>query len=124
MNNVIKRVGFVSKYFFAGIMLVYGIQHFMYSNFVARMIPGWVPFHHFWVYFTGSGLIAAAASIVLNWNAKWGCFFLGVMIWVFILIIHVPNLINDHFSAGDLTSACSDLGLASCAFMLSGILKN
>jgi putative oxidoreductase len=124
MNNVFKNVGFLSKYLFAGIMLVYGIQHFMYSNYVAGMVPGWIPFHHFWVYFTGSGFIAAAVSIVLNWNAKWGCFFLGVMICIFILTIDMPNLVHDHFSAGDITSACGNLGLASCALILSGIPKN
>ncbi len=124
MNTLIKNIGFISKYLFATIMALFGIQHFMYPNFVARMIPGWIPYHHFWVYFTGSGFIAAAISIYLSWNAKWGSFLLGVMICIFILIIHVPNLINDHFSAGDLASASSDLGLGCCAFVLSGTLRN
>ena len=124
MSDVIKRFGFISKYLFAIIFVVYGIQHFMYANYVARMVPRWIPFHHFWVYFTGSAFFAVSISIFFNWNAKWGCFLSGMMIWIFIFTIHIPNLIDDHFSAGDITSACGDLGLASCAFMLSGIIKN
>jgi putative oxidoreductase len=124
MDIIIKNIGWISKYLYAAIMALFGVQHFMYPNFVARMMPGWIPFHHFWVYFTGSGFIAAAASIWLNWNVKWGCFLLGTMIFIFILTIHIPNLIDDHFSAGDLASASSDLGLGCCAFVLSGTIRS
>ena len=122
-HNIINGFALISKYFFATIFVIYGIQHFMYANYVAGMVPGWIPFHLFWVYFTGSAFFAFAISVFFNWNAKWGCFLLGIMIWIFIFTIHVPSLINDHFSGGDITSTCGDLGLASCAFMLSGILS-
>lgn len=113
----------ISKNVFALIMGIYGIQHFMYAAFVASMIPGWIPFHLFWAYFTGIALIAAAVSMVINLKAKLACLLLGVMLWMFILIIHSPILIGSHFAAGDITSACKDMGLASAAFMLAGIVN-
>lgn len=124
MDTLVKNAGFVSKYLFAVVITVFGVQHFLYNNYVSRMMPRWIPFHHFWVYFTGSAFMAAAISIYLNWNARLGCFLLGIMISIFILTIHIPNLIDDHFSAGDLASASSDLGLGCCAFVLSGTLRN
>jgi putative oxidoreductase len=121
---VINKFSFVSKYLFATVMVVFGIQHFIYADFVATLVPGWLPFHLFWVYFTGIALIAGAVSIYFNRNAKLACFLLGTMIWIFILTVHIPILINSHFSAGMITNACKDIGLASCAFMLSATLKD
>jgi uncharacterized membrane protein len=104
-------------------MFVFGIQHFMYADFVATLVPGWIPFHLFWVYLTAVALIAAAVSICVNLYAQWGCFLLGCMIWVFILTIHIPLLINSHFDAGKITNALKDTGLASCAFILAAFYE-
>ncbi|UOE52348.1 hypothetical protein MTO98_14805 [Mucilaginibacter sp. SMC90] len=45
------------------------------------------------------------------------------MIWVFILTIHIPLLINSHFDAGKITNALKDTGLASCAFILAAFYE-
>ena len=44
-------------------MIIFGAQHFMYAAFIATLIPAWIPFHLFWVYFTGTGFIIAGLSI-------------------------------------------------------------
>ncbi|QEM10447.1 hypothetical protein [Mucilaginibacter rubeus] len=120
MKQVLSRSG---AYIYATVMFIFGIQHFMYAGFVATLVPGWIPFHLFWVYFTAVALMAAAVSIYVNLYAQWGCFLLGCMIWVFILTIHIPLLINSHFDAGKITNAMKDTGLASCAFILAALYE-
>jgi hypothetical protein len=34
----------------AGFLILGGIQHFVYADFVARLVPAWIPGSHFWVY--------------------------------------------------------------------------
>jgi len=122
-NEIINKSSTIGKYLFASIMGIYGIQHFMYAGFVASLIPSWIPFHLFWVYFTGTALIAAAISIYLNRKAKWGCFLLGIMIMIFFAAVQVPVVVNSHFGAGQITSACKELGLASFAFVLAATYR-
>ncbi|UOE52347.1 hypothetical protein MTO98_14800 [Mucilaginibacter sp. SMC90] len=69
MKQIISRI---STYIYATVMFVFGIQHFMYADFVATLVPGWIPFHLFWVYLTAVGLLAAAVSIYVNLYAQWG----------------------------------------------------
>ena len=47
-------------------MIVFGAQHFMYAAFIATLIPAWIPFHLFWVYFTGAGFIVALAGDIMT----------------------------------------------------------
>ena len=118
-----KQTAKVSAYIYATVMFIFGIQHFMYAQFVATIVPGWIPFHLFWVYFTALALMSSAVSIYTGFYAKWGCLLLGCMIWVFILTIHIPLLIDSHFDGGKITNALKDTGLASCAFILAWIYQ-
>src|SRR5215472_796098 len=43
---------------------VFGVLHFIYIGYVSSVIPGWIPGHTFWGYFTGIAHIAAGAGIV------------------------------------------------------------
>ncbi|MGB8475574.1 MAG: hypothetical protein WCE61_15940 [Candidatus Acidiferrum sp.] len=49
-------------YLFAGSMVIFGIQHFMYAGLLATLVTAWIPWHLFWIYFTGAGFIAAGVT--------------------------------------------------------------
>jgi uncharacterized membrane protein len=105
--------------FFASPMAVFGGDHFMAPQIVAAMVPSWIPGHLFWTYLVGTALIAAALSMVTNKYSTLAATLLGLMIFSFVLLIHVPNfaakpgdrilfavLIRDlSFSAGALAFA-------------------
>jgi len=38
---------------------VFGVDHFLYVDFVASLVPAWIPHHVFWAHFCGAALIAA-----------------------------------------------------------------
>ena len=73
-------------------MVVFGIQHFIYVDFVITLIPPWIPGRAFWTYFTGVALIAAGTAIVLNRTARLAATLLGVMIFLFFLLVHPPQI--------------------------------
>ena len=37
-----------SRALFAGPLIVFGLQHFLYSGFLATLIPSWIPWRSFW----------------------------------------------------------------------------
>lgn len=118
MDTVVKW----ACYGYAFILFVFGCQHFIYADFCAnQLMPPWIPWHLFFVYFTGIALIAAGISIVINRMRSLATVLLGVMILLFLPLMHLPILVNSHWQGGNITNACKDLGLACGAFLISGI---
>ncbi len=108
----------VSRILYACSIAFFGVQHFMYAHFVAKMVPRYIPWHLFWAYFVGVALIAAAAGIVINKMARLACILLGAMIFLFVLLIQVPTVKNNIHDGGRIDSALDELGLGFCAFIL------
>jgi putative oxidoreductase len=114
MDNLFK----ISRILYALTLAVFGVQHFMYAAFVATIVPGWIPWPLFWTYFVGIALIAAAISIVINKMARMACLLLGAMIFLFVILIHIPLVINNIHQGGKVTNMFKDVGLGCCAFIL------
>jgi uncharacterized membrane protein len=45
-------------------LVVFGSTHFVFADFTAQMIPGWLPARLFWAYLTGAGHIAAGLVLL------------------------------------------------------------
>jgi uncharacterized membrane protein len=61
----------LGPYLIATPMAIFGVQHFIYLDFVAGFIPTWIPWRVFWACFTGAALIAAAVGIVVKLWDRW-----------------------------------------------------
>jgi uncharacterized membrane protein len=75
-------------------LIVFGVDHFLALAFIATLIPGWIPWHVFWVAFFGVGLIAAGLSIGLNLVLRWGAAGIGSMFGIWVLTLHVPRVLG------------------------------
>ena len=103
--------------------LIFGAQHFMFADFVAKLVPAYFPVRHFWAYLTGAAMIAAGTSLIVNRKARLAASLLGLMLLMFVVLIHVPKLAGGGaLTAIDWTRALQDLAIASAAFMLAGLL--
>src|SRR5215469_10584117 len=69
----------------------FGTDHFVEHTSIARIVPAWMPAHLFWVYFVGVAL-AAALSIAANKYVKLSATLLGLMFFLFVLLMHIPTL--------------------------------
>jgi uncharacterized membrane protein YphA (DoxX/SURF4 family) len=76
--------------FFCTTMTIFGIMHFMYADHVATMVPGWIPDHLFWTWFTAVALIGAGVCIVLNVRRKLVALLLSLMIFCWFVFLHLP----------------------------------
>ncbi len=103
-------------------ILSFGILHFMYGNEVSSMVPGWIPFHLFWIYFAGAALIGSGIAIILKIKTRLIAALLGIMIFVWFIIIHVPEVISsspDDMN-GEIVSAFLALAYSGIAFVIAG----
>jgi uncharacterized membrane protein len=96
-------------------MAIFSADHFVAAKLVATIVPSWIPGHLFWAYFVGFALIAAALSLATSIRWRLAAAFLGIMIFIFVLTIHIPNLLNAPHDKVRLTLLLRDLTLSAGA---------
>ena len=94
----------------------FGIMHLLGADKMAGMVP--IPGGSLWVYLTGLGMIAFAASIVLGKYDKLGAVLTALMLVVFILTLHLPAAIKGDQMG--MMGLLKDLGLAGGALLYAG----
>ena len=110
------------KYFFAITMAAFGIDHFLYTDFVATLVPSWMPAHVFWTYFAGAALVLAGVAIIANMYARIAAALLGVMIFLWLILLHIPRAIADPHSGNgnEWTSVFEALAFSGIALLVAG----
>jgi uncharacterized membrane protein YphA (DoxX/SURF4 family) len=85
-------------------------------------VPGWIPWPYFWTYFAGSALIAGGVGIVINVKRRLAAFLLGLAIFSWFIVLHIPRAIADPHSGNgnEWTSVFEAFGFSGIALILSG----
>jgi uncharacterized membrane protein len=74
-------------------MAVFGAEHLTSTRAIMNIVPVWMPARLFWTYFVGIALIAAALSIIFQVRLRLSATLLGIMLFCFVAMIHLPNAI-------------------------------
>lgn len=102
-------------------LLVCGVQHFVYAGFVDSLVPAWIPPRpRFWTCFTGVALIAGGAGLLLPKTARLAATLSGVMIFLWIILLHIPRAAADWHNAGETSAIFEALALSGIAFLVAG----
>jgi uncharacterized membrane protein YphA (DoxX/SURF4 family) len=91
--KIIEKIGPYGKYFFAVMLIIFGIDHFLYVDFVKTLVPDWIPGALFWTYFAGVALIASGLAIFLNFKPMAISFLLATMLFIWLIVLHIPRAI-------------------------------
>ena len=113
----------VARVLFALPFFVFGLGHFMNAEEMAAMVPAWMPAKMMLNYLTGLALIAASISIVWGKMAKLACLLLALMLFIFIMTMHIPNMMGEDPMMKQLgmISTFKDLGLMGASLAFAGI---
>jgi uncharacterized membrane protein len=94
-NNASTGLIQAGRYLFAASSIVFGISHFLVPQFIATLIPGWVPGSGLlWAYLTGIAFVAAGLSFATNCISRWAATMLGVMFLLWCLVLHLPRVLS------------------------------
>jgi len=107
--------------FFSITIISFGITHFMYAEFVATLVPEWVPDHLFWTYFAAVTLIASGICIVLKVRQGVVALLLCVMLFIWVFTVHLPLTIKNPTAmrGNDLSSMFDALAFCGTALVIS-----
>ena len=101
---------------------IFGLSHWAYAQFTADMIPGFIPAHLFWAYFTGACHIAAGVAILTNVLARVAAVLFAVMVSGFVLLLHLPRVIGDPGSRNEWTMIVIAMTMTGAAWCMAGCL--
>lgn len=111
------------RLFFSITLVVFGADHFVYRDFVAGLVPAWMPGHLFWTYFAGIALIGSGISLMLNLKLIPVGFLLGAMLFLWLVLLHIPRAIADPVTGNgnEITSVFQALGFSGMAFTIAAV---
>ena len=79
--------------FAAAPLATFGAEHFVDARDIMQLVPVWMPAHLFWTYFVGCALLSAATSLVAMRFVRVSATLLGVMFFLFVLMMDLPSAI-------------------------------
>lgn len=108
-------------FFFSVPLIVFGIDHILYVENVATLVPVWIPGRIFWTYFTAMALIGSGVAIMLQINLRLVSILLGIMIFFWFALLHIPRAIADPAGnmGNEITSTFQALGFSGIALVLA-----
>jgi uncharacterized membrane protein YphA (DoxX/SURF4 family) len=125
-NPVIRFLGRLiplGAIIFSLTIISFSINHFLYAKEAADYIPSWVPNHMFWIYFAGVALLGSGMAILLKIKPGLMAALLGTMIFIWVIILHIPKAIGDSMAGGEVSSAFLALAYCGIAFVIAGDIK-
>lgn len=107
-------------------MVLYGVCHLLYTKFISVLVPAWIPGGAiFWTYFAAVALIGSGIAIAIGIKQKLAAILLGIMIFIWLLMIHIPMSVADPLggNANSLIGAFSALSFSGIAFVIAGVAE-
>ena len=109
-------------YILAVVMLVFGIQHFVHPYDLVVKVPYFLPGGVVWVYIVGTAFILAALSFMTNIMVRTAAYMLALLLFSFVLTIHLPNYLDTadaEYARQSFTNILKDSALAAFALYIA-----
>jgi len=114
----------LGRYLFALTLTVFGVQHLLYAQFVATVVPSWIPGRLFWAYAVGIAFIATTLSIITSIKARLAATLLGIMFFTWVFILHLPRVVSAPHNGNEWTSAFVALAMCGGAWIVAATLQD
>jgi len=105
-------------------LAVFGALHLFAPQFIIPIVPPYMPGRMFWVYFIGCALIAASLSIATKVGVRWSGLSFGVMMFLFVAMIHFPGALREPHNRIIWTIVFREMSFGGAGWVLSGNAKD
>jgi putative oxidoreductase len=116
-----KNITAAGRILFAIPFAIFGINHFLMMDYYVGMLTSFVPLGAYTIILTGIMLIVASISIISKKFVKFSTLMLAVLLFVFIVTIHIPHLLTGGDKTATLIALLKDISLMGGSLMIAGI---
>jgi hypothetical protein len=125
VNTALSKLIPLGRFFFGIMLLVFGIDHFLYAQFVATLVPEWIGGQMFWTYFAAIALIGSGVSLITKIRIGLVSLLMGIMIFLWFLVLHIPRgvAMPEMANGNEITSVFEALAFSGVGFVLAAIYR-
>jgi putative oxidoreductase len=116
-----KKITTIGRILFAIPFAIFGINHFLMTDYYVGMLTSFIPLGAYTIILTGIMLIAASISIISGKFVKISTILLAILLFLFIITIHIPHLFIDPDITATLIALLKDISLMGGSLMIAGI---
>jgi uncharacterized membrane protein YphA (DoxX/SURF4 family) len=116
-----KKLTTIGRILFAIPFAIFGINHFLMLDYYLGMLTSFVPLGAYTIILTGIMLIVASISIITKVLVKFSTLLLAILLFIFIVTIHIPHLFIDADKTITIIALLKDISLMGGSLMISGI---
>jgi uncharacterized membrane protein YphA (DoxX/SURF4 family) len=91
------------------------------TDYYIGMLTSFIPLGAYTIILTGIMLIAASISIIIRKYVRFTTIMLAVLLFIFIVTIHIPHLINGTDRTITLITLLKDISLMGGSLMIAGL---
>jgi uncharacterized membrane protein YphA (DoxX/SURF4 family) len=119
-----KKLTTAGRILFALPFAVFGINHFLMIDYYMGMLTSFIPQTAYVMILTGIMLIAASISIISGKFIKLSTIMLSVLLFLFIITIHIPHLFSETDKTVTIIALLKDISLMGGSLMIAGIYSD
>jgi len=116
-----KNITTIGRILFAVPFALFGINHFLQTDYYLGMLTSFIPLGSYTIILTGIMLIVASISIITKKFVKFSTIMLAILLFVFIITIHIPHLFTGSDKTLTIIALLKDISLMGGSLMIAGI---